>query len=188
VVSIPRDPPNTQLLWVREGGGEASRQTYTHDRTVLNPKRPEDFELWVAATGTPGLCLDSTLEDIRMRTDFLRRVHYCNRTHKTGGYEQEREAFAAAWADRSLDESETQNMIYAVFNSLRAPLMWLKNRKKVKEARALAALQAKKEEERLRKELLRSQVCLCVLHACMHAYIHTSTHMYINTCMHQVSV
>jgi hypothetical protein len=71
-----------------------------------------------------------------------------------GRYDDERKAFVAAWNDRSLDVSDTQNMLKAWIHSLGAPIRWLRGKKKVvtvdpeEEERRR---KAEREEERKRK-------------------------------------
>ncbi len=138
--------------------------------------------MWVAATGAPGLSLESTLEDIKVRSDFLRRVHYCQDIHETGGFDHERQAFAVAWADRTLDESETQNTVNAILRGLKAPLHWWSDRKRAAEARAVAAENAKREEERRIRELLRAQVCVCVCICVCEWILSFECYAYVHTC------
>jgi hypothetical protein len=54
-------------------------------RTKLDVSRPEDFELFCAATVDPGMPLDETLALIKSRTDFMRRVQSCQEAHEEGG-------------------------------------------------------------------------------------------------------
>eukprot|EP00961_Rhodomonas_salina_P115580 1555710-Rhodomonas_salina.1 len=93
---------------------------------ALDRDEPEQIDFWVAATSTPGLCLDDTLTEMESRKAFLKRVYKCQTLHEHLRYENARERFTEAWNDRSLDQSEGEDNLRQLLIKMSTLGFWKK--------------------------------------------------------------